>query len=107
MKIMERLKRNGIVINYDDIVRLCVKYKVNELSIFGSSIREDFSRDSDIDMLVSFNEGHKATLFDVMDLENEFSLLFDRKADIVEKKSLKNPMRKNKILTTREIIYKA
>jgi predicted nucleotidyltransferase len=42
-----------------------------------------------------------------MDLENEFSQLLKRDVDIVEKESLKNPIRKNRILSTREIIYAA
>lgn len=42
-----------------------------------------------------------------MDLESEFSQLINREVDIVEKESLKNPIRKNRILSTREIIYAA
>jgi len=42
-----------------------------------------------------------------MDLENEFSKLLKRDVDIVEKEALKNPIRKNRILSTREIIYAA
>jgi predicted nucleotidyltransferase len=42
-----------------------------------------------------------------MDLEKEFSELLKREVDIVEKESLKNPIRKNRILSTREIIYEA
>jgi predicted nucleotidyltransferase len=42
-----------------------------------------------------------------MNFENEFSQLVKREVDVVEKESLKNPIRKNKILSTREIIYAA
>jgi predicted nucleotidyltransferase len=38
-------------------------------------------------------------------LEKEFSGLVNREVDVVEKESLKNPIRKNKILSTREVIY--
>ena len=104
---MEKLQKNGIFLNYNDVVYLCKKYNVNELSIFGSSIRGDFSQNSDIDILVSFYKDSDITLFDIMDLEKEFSKLLKREVDIVEKESLKNPIRKNKILSTREIIYAA
>ncbi|MCL2481520.1 MAG: nucleotidyltransferase domain-containing protein [Spirochaetaceae bacterium] len=107
METIERLQKNGIFLNYDDVVRLCKKYYIIELAIFGSSIRDDFTQSSDVDILVSFNSNSKTTLFDIIELENEFSKLFDRKVDIVEKESLKNPIRKNKILSTREIIYAA
>ena len=107
METMEKLQKNGIFFNYNDIVHLCKKYGVNELSLFGSSIREDFTRDSDVDILVSFNEYSNISLFDIMDFEKEISELLDREVDIVEKEALKNPIRKKNILSTREIIYAA
>jgi predicted nucleotidyltransferase len=107
METIEKLQKNGIFLDYKDIVLLCKKYGINELSIFGSSIRDDFNQDSDVDILVSFGNTPDITLFDIMDLENEFALLLKREVDIVEKESLRNPIRKNKILSTREIIYAA
>jgi len=107
MGTMEKLEKNGIYFNYNDIVYLCKKYRVNELSVFGSSIREDFTQHSDVDLLVSFTEDSGISLFDIMDLENEISELLEREVDVVEKESLVNPIRKNKILSTREIIYAA
>ena len=107
METIEKLQKNGISFDYKDIVLLCKKYGINELSIFGSSIRDDFTQNSDVDILVSFGNGLEITLFDIMDLENEFSRLLKREVDIVEKESLKNPIRKNRILSTREIIYAA
>ena len=107
METMEKLQRNGVFLEYSDVVHLCKKYSINELSVFGSSIREDFSKNSDIDILVSFSKDSEITLFDIMDLEKEFSELLKREVDIVEKESLKNPIRKTKILSTMEIIYAA
>ncbi|MFP3090606.1 nucleotidyltransferase family protein [Treponema sp. TIM-1] len=107
MNTMEKLQKNGISLNYDEIVAICKKYYINELSIFGSSLRDDFNQNSDIDILVSFYEKSNITLFDIIDLENEFSKILNREVDIVEKEALKNPIRKNKILSTREIIYAA
>jgi predicted nucleotidyltransferase len=107
MDTMEKLRRNGIFLNYDDIENICKKYYINELSIFGSSIRNDFNEDSDIDILVSFSKNSNIDLFDIMNLEKEFSQLLKREVDIVEKEALKNPIRKTRILSTREIIYAA
>jgi len=107
METIEKLRKNGIFLDYKDIILLCEKYGVDELSIFGSSIRDDFTQNSDVDILVSFGKKSEITLFDIMDLEDEFSQLLKRDVDIVEKESLKNPIRKNKILSTREIIYAA
>jgi len=102
-----KLQKNGIFLNYMDIIQLCKKYNITELSIFGSSIRDDFAQDSDVDLLVSFENNVEISLFDVIELEREFALLLNREVDIVEKESLKNPIRKDKILATREIIYAA
>jgi len=105
--VVDKLQENGIFLNYSGAVQLCKKYNVIELSIFGSSIRDDFGQDSDVDLLVSFENGVEISLFDVIELEREFALLLNREVDIVEKESLKNPIRKHKILATREIIYAA
>ena len=107
METIDKLKKNGVFLRYDDIVHLCEKYHVSELSVFGSSIRDDFTLNSDVDILVSFNKNSDVSLFDIMELENEFSQLLKREVDIVEKESLRNVIRKNKILSTREIIYAA
>ena len=107
MNTIEKLQKNGIFLNFDDVTILCKKYHIIELSIFGSSLRNDFNKNSDVDFLVSFESNSKITLFDIMDLETEFSKLLNKEVDIVEKESLKNPIRKNRILSTREIIYAA
>ena len=107
VETIEKLQKNGIFLDYSDVIRLCKKYYIIELSIFGSSIRDDFTLNSDVDILVSFEHNSKITLFDIMELEKEFSEILNREVDIVEKESLKNPIRKNKILSTREIVYAA
>jgi len=107
METMEKLRGNGIFLESKDIIPLCEKFDINELSVFGSSIRDDFTQNSDVDILVSFGNNSDITLFDIMDLETEFSRLLNKDVVIVEKKSLKNPIRKNRILSTREIIYAA
>jgi predicted nucleotidyltransferase len=107
METLEKLYKNGIFLEYIDIISLCKKYGIKELSIFGSSIREDFTQNSDVDILVSFENSSNVSLFDVMDLENDFSQLINRKVDVVEKESLKNPIRRDKILSTMEVIYAA
>jgi predicted nucleotidyltransferase len=56
---------------------------------------------------VSFSRNSGVTLLDIIELEKEFSELLNREADVVEKEALKNPIRKNRILSTREVIYAA
>ena len=107
MKAIEKLKKNGVFLEYNDVIDLCKRYHIKEMSVFGSSLREDFKENSDVDILVSFDKSSDITLFDIIELEKEFTKLLGREVDIIEKESLKNPIRKEKILSSREIIYAA
>ena len=49
MDTLKKLERNGVFLRYEDVVRICQKYKIVEMSVFGSSIRDDFKEDSDVD----------------------------------------------------------
>ena len=105
METLKKLENNGVYLDYNDLVRLCEKYKLSELSVFGSSIRNDFNKDSDVDFLVSFINYFKNNPFDIIYLEEDFSKLLNRKVDIVCKEGLRNQIRREEILSTREIIY--
>ena len=105
MKAIEKLNKNGVFLDYNDIVRLCKKYRVKELSVFGSSIRDDFSDESDVDFLISYLEEMDNTLIDMVRLKDELSELVNRKTDLIEKEAIKNPIRKKIILSTAEVIY--
>lgn len=103
----QMLYQNGIHIEGEAIRNLCVRYMIQELSVFGSSLRQDFNAESDVDILVSFNTEAKISLFDIIDLENELTRMLGRKVDLVEKESLRNPIRRQSILSSMGIIYAA
>ncbi|MGO9572535.1 MAG: nucleotidyltransferase family protein [Desulfomonilaceae bacterium] len=63
------------------------KYGVTSLGIFGSYVRDDQSRGSDVDILVEFQE--PISLFRFMTMEYELEDLIGRKVDLVMKTSLK------------------
>ena len=107
MTTYEKLLKNGLHLDPKDVERICKKYRIKELSIFGSAIRDDFSEKSDVDLLVSFINNMEVGLFEVIDVINEFELLLKRKIDLVPKEGLKYPVRRQNILTTREIVYVA
>ena len=105
MTTLQKMAKNGIHVSYNDIAQLCEKYKIKELSIFGSSIRDDFHEESDVDILVSYVNVRKKTLDDFINIEEDFDSLLNRKSHIVEKEALVNPIRREDILAEREIIY--
>ncbi|MBI4763453.1 MAG: nucleotidyltransferase family protein [Deltaproteobacteria bacterium] len=67
----------------DKIISFCKKHHIQKLSLFGSILRDDFSSESDIDVLVEFEFGHGPSFFQLFDMEDELSALFGgRKVDI-------------------------
>jgi predicted nucleotidyltransferase len=63
------------------------KFKVKNIGVFGSYLRGEQKRGSDIDVLVEFND--PIGLFEFMKLENYLSDLLGVKVDLVSKKALK------------------
>ena len=76
-----------------------------EFSLFGSVLREDFTRDSDVDVLVTFAPDAQVSLFDMAQMQLELEDIFSREVDLVEKASLHNPYRRREILQTAKRVY--
>ena len=101
------MKRN-IPIPHKKLTEFCLKWKITELSLFGSVLRDDFSHDSDIDILVSFSPDARRTLFDLVEMRDELINIFGRDVDLVSRKGLetsRNHLRKEAILSTAEVVY--
>jgi len=96
-----------IVLPKEQIVDFCRKWKIKELAIFGSALGDDFKPESDIDVLVVFDDSAEWSLFDYMHAEEELKKLIGRKVDLVEKKAIRNPFRRHHILNHSEVIYAA
>jgi predicted nucleotidyltransferase len=82
----------------------CRRWSVRELSLFGSVLREDFSPESDVDVLVAFEPGAQRSLFDFVEMRDELMELFGREVDLVSQGGLRNPFRRHEILTTRQVL---
>ena len=89
------------------IISLAKKYRIKELSFFGSILREDFQQDSDIDILVQFDDQVEYSLFDLFEIKEEFENALGREIDLIEKSSLRNPYRRDNILRNAKVIYAA
>lgn len=99
--------RHNLDISMPQIGEFCRKWKVREFSLFGSVLRQDFSPDSDVDVLVSFHPEAHWDLLDLVKMREELMAMFHRDVDLVEKEGLRNPFRRHNILRTREVIYAA
>jgi hypothetical protein len=83
----------------------CWKWKVRELSLFGSTLRGDCGPDSDVDLLAVFDDEARWTLWDLIRMRDELKQLFAREVDLVEKRALRNPFRRREILRSCEVIH--
>ncbi|HUO10292.1 MAG TPA: nucleotidyltransferase family protein [Phycisphaerae bacterium] len=88
------------------IAEVCRKYRVRELSVFGSVLREDFRPDSDVDLLVDFLPNHGLGLIDYISCQEELSEVVGRPVDLVQKSGLKRFV-KGEVLRTHRVIYAA
>ena len=101
------MRYHEIEISESQLAELCRKWKVTELSLFGSILRDDFGPDSDIDVLVVFQPDAPWSLWDLLDMREELHDLFGRTIDLVEKEALRNPFRRYEILKNHKVLYAA
>jgi hypothetical protein len=85
MRKIEEIKR--ILKEYKK--ELSEKYKIKEIGIFGSYIRGESKKDSDLDVLVEFKPDAKMDLIKFIELENYISDALGIKVDLVMKSALK------------------
>lgn len=89
-----------------DVTALCKRYRIRELSVFGSAARGEMNADSDVDLLVEFKADARIGLLELSALQREFSLLLGHRVDIAVKPALKRLIR-SEILADAHVLYAA
>lgn len=92
----------------DELRAFCKRWKITEMSVFGSVLRDDFRPDSDIDFLVSFERDAGWSLLDHVRLEEELAEILGRDVDVITRRGLersRNYLRKAAIFNTVEPLY--
>jgi len=92
----------------EQVRTFCHRWKIDELSIFGSALRDDFSSDSDVDLLARFAIGAEWSVFDHARMESELGEIFGRKVDLVTRLAVEespNRNRRAEILRTAQPVY--
>ena len=100
----------NIDIPREAIGEFCRRWRITELSLFGSVLREDFGPDSHVDVLVRFAPEAEHSLFDMVRMEDELRALLGRNVDLVSRRGIessRNPLRRRAILESAEVIYAA
>jgi len=66
----------------EKLAEFCKRNSIRKLSLFGSVLRGRLRPDSDIDLLVEFEEGHTPGLFSIVRMEMELTEVLGRKVDL-------------------------
>jgi predicted nucleotidyltransferase len=97
---------NLIESNIERLRLLCQKHKVGKLFVFGSVLSNRFNVDSDIDLIVDFNEVDLSDYADnYFTLKDELEKLFNRKVDLLEAQAIRNPFFKESIDQQKRLVY--
>ncbi|MCX7012067.1 MAG: nucleotidyltransferase domain-containing protein [Candidatus Sumerlaeota bacterium] len=94
----------------EKLAAFCRKWKIVELAVFGSAVRDDFGPQSDIDFLARFADDAGWSLFDHAQMEIDLSALLGREVDLVSRRAIersRNWIRRQSILESTEVVYAA
>jgi predicted nucleotidyltransferase len=92
----------------NQIAKFCHRWKIVELALFGSALRDDFGPASDLDILVTFAADARWGLFDHVQMEQELQRLLKRSVDLISKRALErneNWLRRQEILKSVCVFY--
>lgn len=93
----------NIDIPQEEITNFCREHHIRRLSLFGSVLRNDFSDDSDVDVLVEFEPGHTPGLA-FFSMQRELSSLMGRRVDLNTANDL-DPSFRHLVLSESLVVY--
>ena len=76
-----QLRKKGLE---EKLVKICEENDIVFMAIFGSFVRGEQKRKSDIDIAIRYADGKRKSLFDLVELEEKLKRLFGRKVDLGE-----------------------
>lgn len=92
-----------IEVDDEAIAAFCRRHHIRKLAFFGSVTRDDFTPQSDVDVLVEFEAGHTPG-FEFFTIEEELSSIIGRKVDLNTPGSLSRYFR-DEVLAEAEVAY--
>ncbi len=96
--------KSQIEISKEKIAEFCQKNHIRKLSLFGSVLSDRFSSESDVDVLVEFEQGQVVGLLRLSTMEIELSRILGRKVDLRTPEDLSRYFRKE-VLDSAEVQY--
>ena len=108
--ITEREIYQRLQVNSEQLERFCQSNLIAELAVFGSILRDDFSSNSDVDVLITYLPSAPRGLLEKVQLKEQFENLFHRPVDLISKTSIENSynwIKRSSILNSCEVLYRA
>jgi hypothetical protein len=97
-------------ITNDQLAAFCRKWKIAEVWLFGSVLRDDFTANSDVDVLVEIDSGARFSTFDHATARQELAELLGQRVDLFTKRSFEaspKPALHHEILPSARRIFAA
>ena len=95
-----------IQVDREQVAEFCRKHHIKRLALFGSVLGDEFGPDSDVDVLVEFEEGHVPGFFRLMTMQEELSGIIGRQADVRTAEDLSRYFR-DEVVAEAEVQYAA
>lgn len=92
----------------NEIAEFCKRWRIRELALFGSALRDDFRQDSDLDILVTFALNADWGLLNHVQMQLELEKIFQRSVDLISKRALErstNWVLCEEVLKTTQILF--
>ena len=98
-------KKTSVQLPRGKIADFCKRNRIRKLSLFGSALKGELRKDSDLDLLVEFHPDEAPSLFDLARMERELSTLLEgRKVDLRTPNELSRYFR-DEVLSTASVQY--
>jgi len=88
----------------EKIKEFCKRHHIRKLSLFGSALRDDFSPESDLDILVEFDPAHIPGFIRLAGMEIELTEILGRKVDMRTAQDLSRYFR-DEVLNSSKVQY--
>jgi uncharacterized protein len=92
-----------------EIAEYCRRWKIRELAIFGSALRDDFEAESDVDVMVTFHKDATWSLLDHIQMQQSLEAIVRRDVDLVTRRAVeqsRNPLLRHEILSTATVVFR-
>lgn len=95
-----------ITIAPEQIAEFCQRNHIQRLALFGSVLRDDFTPESDVDVLVEFEPEHVPGLIRLVTMQDDLAEMLSHTVDLITPKFLHHSIRQ-RVLDEALVLYDA